>query len=459
MKIKWKVFVTFFVLLAFTAACGPGEGNNTSNDGDSIAMSVTQTIAALGGGEDSPLDDVPPAERGEKDTGLTPSEVGGPTPLRVAYLSDGALWMWTEGGSITELYRGDKVTDIALSHDGWVVAFTTQGAEENQTRLWAVNADGTHIQTMLVADEINAFASYEDGQGATIYQMEFIPGSYNLAFNTRNIIFHGFAPVDDLHVLDMTTAGLTTLFEAGEGGWFAISPDGGQFAFTGPADRTGTLSFVNTDGTNLRRDILIYPYVNTASEYWFYPKPVWWPDNLGISMVLPSPEPFQPGATMSVWSVPADGSTPTEYGPFTTDMALFGSEEWISPDATKVAYLQRVGEPTDNKWDLHVAALDGSGDMILYNGQFSFTGWSPDGNYFVIEQGTNLFVGQVGLYGVAPLTEMPTAGYMTWIDSERFIFYSGYSPDYDLRMGRLSGPGFSIAQLNVEYPVYAVAVP
>jgi hypothetical protein len=48
---------------------------------------------------------------------------------------------------------------------------------------------------------------------------------------------------------------------------------------------------------------------------------------------------------------------------------------------------------------------------------------------------------------------------MTWIDSSRFIYYSGVEYEFDIRLGSFSGPSISIAKITVDYPLYAVAIP
>lgn len=471
MKINFKSIIVVLLFLTLIAACansGQVEGNGDDGE-DAVGMSVTQTLAALQEAEDG--EEEPAAESTEappeppavsrEPLGFEPGAVGGPTPLRLAFVGNDALWVWTEGGTTKELYQGDRVLDVVFSHDGWVIAFTTQGEDRSQNQLWAVNADGSNLTTLLDVEQMNAFTTIDDRLGARPYQLKFIPGTYTLAFNTQTVlVYGGFDPQDDLYMLDLLTGKLTTFYQPGEGGEFAFSPDGSQMVIVGFGDSGGgTVSLVNTDGTNLREDVFTYPDVSTYSEYIYYARPLWWPDGLGLSVVIPSPEPFEPGATMSVWNIPADGSTPTEVGTYLSDITLFGSELLISPDFTKVAYLQRVGEPTDNKWALHIASLDGSSDEVIHSGHLRFDGWSPDSSWVVFQENDDLFISQPGKEGIWPLADVPPTRYMTWIDSSRFIYFSGFTPDFDIRLGSFSGPSVSIAKITVKYPIYAVAIP
>jgi hypothetical protein len=60
--------------------------------------------------------------------------------------------------------------------------------------------------------------------------------------------------------------GETTLLEKGEGGLFYYSRMAARLPFQARKHQP-----VNADGTNLRRDVLVFPSVTTYSEYQYHP--------------------------------------------------------------------------------------------------------------------------------------------------------------------------------------------
>ncbi len=71
----------------------------------------------------------------------TPEPTLSPTPtppaLRVTYVKDGSVWLWTEGIGPQQLTKSDEDTNPVISSDGLEIAFERAGD------LWVVNSDGT----------------------------------------------------------------------------------------------------------------------------------------------------------------------------------------------------------------------------------------------------------------------------------------------------------------------------
>jgi hypothetical protein len=245
----------------------------------------------------------------------------------------------------------------------------------------------------------------------------------------------------------MDTGVLTTLLNVGQAGMFYYSPDGGQIALTTPT----SISLINADGSNRRDNVLVYPSVITYSEYQWYSSPNWWPDSSQLSVVIPSEDPFAPGASMTVWNVPMDGSPAFFLGTYTTDLALFNSNLLISPDMTKVAYMQRVGPSANNTWDFHLVELYGASDTVFTTGNLRFVSWSPNSGWFVYTENQDMKVAQYGNPGSWPLADHPPARDMQWIDDNRFIYVSGSSGSWDLRMGSFSWPSVQIGTSTSDY--------
>jgi hypothetical protein len=451
MKSNKKLYLFLIVVFLTILACGPSDNSPSTQapDADAVATSVaaTQTAAAQGG---SPETQAPPPATQPPATSPPPAtQAPPPTPaaLRVAFNDGNKLKLWTEGVGVTTLYTGDRVERLVLSDDGQVVAFTTLSMDWDFTGLWAARTDGSTVQRLVDAPTMNTFNSNPSALGAVPNQLAFIPGTRSLAFNTR-LTFEGPGLLiqDDLRILNTNTGVLSTLLDVGLGGMFYYSPDGSQIALSTPT----SISLINADGTNRRDGVLTYPAVITYSEYQWYSFPKWWPDSSQLSVVIPSADPMAAGASMTVWNIPTNGTPPIFLGTYTTDMALFGAETLISPDMSMVAYLQRVGLPQDNTWDLHIAELNGASDVVFTTGNLRFMEWSPDSGWFVFIDNQVYKVAQVG-GGVWPLADTPPARDMEWIDENRFIYISGNSGSWDLRMGSFSWASIQIGTSTADY--------
>lgn len=443
---SWKWMAVLIVLVAAGLACVSSGNGGGPPDGDTIGTTVAQTLTAVGGAGGEATDE--PAAATDVPAGGTP-EV-----LRIAYGDGNDLWIWTEGAGSNQVYTGDKVTDVLFSGDGTLAVFKTTNPGYEFTGVWAVNSDGSNLRRLVTAADVNALAPLGDALWAEPFHWQFVPGTHTLAFNTRfQYQGPGLDIRDDLRLLNVDTGDLSTLYDPGQAGMFYYSPDGGQIALVKP----GEVDLVNADGSNRREDVLVHPFVNTASEYAFYAIPRWHADGSQLSVVIPSAEPFWDDPSMSVWTIPTDGSGASLESSFPTDMALFNSDELLSPDFTKVAYLERFGEPSDNTWELHIANPDGSGDTIFRSGHLGFVSWNPDSNWFAFREDSEYFLGQVGGGGPWPLADTPPAFEMAWIDSGRFLYFSGSYGSFDLRIGSFAAPSFSIGGSSSDSPVFDIS--
>jgi hypothetical protein len=442
MKSRKNLYLFLTVIFVAALACIPMENSTETppaND-DVVATSVAATMAASG--SDDPAATVPPPPATQAPPTAPPalSEPTAPSVLRVAFTDGNKLLLWTEGVGVTTLYTGDRVSNLLLSDDGQVVAFVTQSPDWNFSGLWAAKTDGSTVQRLVDPPTMNAFNTNPSALGARPNHWEFVPGTHTLAFNS-SLTFEGPGLLiqDDLRLLNTDTGILSTLLDVGEAGMFYYSPDGSQIALITPT----TISLINADGTNRRDDVLTYSNVITYSEYQWYAIPRWKPDSSQLNVVIPSPDPMAPDASITVWNIPLDGTPPFFLGTYFTEAALFGPGSEISVDTTMVAYIKRVGQPTDNTWDLHIAELNGASDVVFATGKLRFYSWSPDSGWFVFTDNQEYKVAQVG-DGVWPLADHPPARGMKWVDENRFLYLSGSSGSWDLRLGSFSWKSIQI---------------
>lgn len=431
---RTKLFL-FIIALIFTAwACdfssiGLSPADSSDPDPGDVATAVALTLEASGVGApgDTPPD--PPADT----PGVTPTDPPPPPPavLRVAFVDDGDLWLWTEGGIAVELYDDATydVRDVRLSDDGTVIAFgLSDGYDFSGMR--AVNSDGSNLRSLVDTATVNAMGTNPSAIGTQPYSWEFIPGSHVLAFNTHQYYEGpGLDIQNDLRLLNADTAALSTLLAPGSAGEFYYSPDGSQIALVTPT----TISLINADGSNRRDSVLTYASIITYSEYQWYAIPRWSLDGSYLRVAIPSPDMLDPAQTVSVWNIPTDGSAATSLGSTAADGTLFNQSSIVSPDMNTLAFLRRIGAPTDNTWDLRFVDLSTYVDTWYHAGQINFEVWGPDSSKFVFKDAGHLFVGQVGAGPIA-LPDSDRGLNPVWVDAGRVLYLSGGGTNWELRL-------------------------
>ena len=136
------------------------------------------------------------------------------------------------------------------------------------------------------------------------------------------------------------------------------------------------------DGSN-RQVVLTFPGVITYSEYQYYPPVTWLADNSAVRAAIPPNDPMaNPPEVTTIWHIPADGSPPSTLTTITPVQFSFDSVS-ISPDTGNFSYPTLVTPGAPPIVDLHVANIDGSGDVIYDSGDRRFEAWSTDGENFI----------------------------------------------------------------------------
>ncbi len=196
-----------------------------------------------------------------------------PAALAVAYIKDGNVWLWQQATGSRPLTSTGNVSDVALSDDGLVAAFTRQ-VDELNSELWAVNKDGSAERRLASLDEMKALVGSRldaNASGIAPFQIGWKPGTHLLAFNTRPVFDGpGLIGYDDLYLVDTDTLEKKTLLESGQGGMFHYSPDGSYLAVV-----TSTSIHLMPAEGGAPRLLLQYPQISTYSEYLYYPTPIW----------------------------------------------------------------------------------------------------------------------------------------------------------------------------------------
>ncbi len=234
-----------------------------------------------------------------------------PTPMSiddlvVVFTRDNNAWWWTETSGERQLTTDGGVDQVLLSDDKGIVAFRRGNG------LWAVNADGSDERQLVKEGDLpipqeGELADYITGM--TINQLAWIPGSRQLLFNTRMLTDGpGLLLSDDLWRVNtdpQTVLSLDYLFLPGEGGNFAIAPDGNRVAVITP----DSVSLTNINGEDKQR-IFGYTPVITYSEVRYYARPVWSPSSDVLGVVVPPPDPLGiENQAFGIWRLRTDGGS------------------------------------------------------------------------------------------------------------------------------------------------------
>jgi len=420
MKRSIRIFTIVSLLILVSLACAIPGGTPTSNPVDDMGTQVAATLTALspqGATEIPPTLEPMPA---------SPTVPPAPAVLRVVYVKNNNAFIWTDGGVTLQLTMSGDVSDAYISQDGQIVAYL-RDIEPFNREIWAVNNDGSNSH--LLVSSADFMATYSGSaadlpSGIGTFQVGWQPATHNLFYNTRPLYEGpGSFGYNDLHMVNVDSLTKQTLFSAGNGGNFFFSPNGNQLAVVKPT----SISMVNSDGSNLRSNVVNFPTVITYSEYLYYPTPVWAPDSNSLRVMIPPADPLlDPMPPYNLWLIPANGSPAIASG--TVPAIPF---DWpdtaISPDLNRLGYIQKTGGGADpNMRDIKLANADGSGVVWYMSGESAqFLGWLPNSAQFAFK----VFSGpDVGVH-VSSLAE----GYFTlsltpseiraisWIDNTHYL--------------------------------------
>lgn len=362
------------ILLVLTTACGLLPAVQPPQSSPTVDIVIeTQMVATPA----EPVETPAPAE--------TTAPLPAPAVLTVAYVKGGDAWLWKDGGLPKQTTFNGQVWDVRLSDDGQVLAYLNV-KDGIHYELWAVNGDGT-ADRPLVSQEF--LAGIDSRAFAVVpHTFDWIPGTHILAFNTRQVFEGpGVIPYNDLNLVNADTGEIKTLLPVGEGGNFYFSPDAAQIALT-----TGEyITLVNADGTN-RRHVLDFPMINTASEYQFYPAPVWAADSSRLMVIIPPQDPWvRPVANTSLYSIATDGSPAALVTEFPA--SYLPGYQALSPGLEYVVYTKEVGAPEENLREIHLIRLADLSDNLVQSGPVLISyGWAAPQLFIFASDGDTYLV-------------------------------------------------------------------
>ncbi len=398
---------------------------------------------------------------------LTPMPVNDypiPEGLRISYLQEGNVWLWTAASRKPDLLTtgGDIGGPVKISDDGEIVAFVREG------ELWMVRADGTDERPLLSAEEMDALSA--TSPELQFSRFEWVPGTHVMAFNTRQFHSGGWILNDDLRLVNADTLEQTFLLPPGEGGQFHYSPDGSQIAVA----TEGAISLVDADGENRRDEVLTYTPVAPGRLDSFYAEPVWAEDGSALLVAIPAPDSrgadgqgAQDGLTgqslavqpTTIWRIPAGGSPATLVTSIDTAPRTASGFVSFSSDLVFVAYAelkQQDGAPSARPEVWLALNRLGTIDRFGFPGLNTFYGWAPGRRQFAISTGSDArqlsilqWSGPTVYSGVLDGASVED---LRWVDGEHYLLVvrqnreAGVEGDsWDLLLGDMQGSSTILA--------------
>ncbi len=417
------------ILLGSLVSCGtsgsPAGGQNT----------IETAVAATLGASQSTDPSKELVNEPESATEITPAipspALRPPGTLQVAYADGGNVW-WIDGPSPpVQLSSSGYAEKILISDDGSLVAFYRNNWEDEVYEIRVVGTDGGPEHVVLDQDDTDALYPLDDAKHILPYQIEFLPGTHKLIFNTQATFEGpGLFKFDDLLMIDLDTSELTRVLPPGSGGDFTISPDGSKIALVKPTE----VGFSAMDGTNLQSGLVNFEPVITYSEFSFYPLVTWSPDSNVFIVVIPSADPFAQAPRADIWRINTTDASSTLVSSIQgqTYFAQLSGNPVVPPSLARIAFQRKSDTP--NISELYYANLDGGGEVAYASGNIKWNGWHENSESFVFTTGTS----QMSLGSTqAPPTALADGIDLQWTDANAFLFLSGSFGDWTLMRGEL----------------------
>ncbi len=101
--------------------------------------------------------------------------------------------------------------------------------------------------------------------------------------------------------------------------------------------------------------------------------------------------------------------------------------------------------------------LDGSQDHALRSGNLRFSAWSTDSKWVTISEDGELLNGDANGHFSALADTLPASD-ASWVDGGRFLYWSGVTPNLELRLGGFIAPSQAVGGSSTDVSPYAFTV-
>lgn len=372
--------------------------------------------------------------------------IGGSNALLV-YVDAGGLWgvgldlsqTPPVPGEPAQLAAGIDIYDPQIAPDGGHVAYITQTGEANA--LHAIASSGEEAQTLITsADLVIQVEGDTTNLAALIRAFQWLDDGETIGFNTDviNLIGPGFGAQEDWWTVRLDAADPPDGPDGPGGGVFALSGD--TLIFSNPSGiergQVGSLD---------REEVIAFDFINTASEYVFYPMPQWTAVGDAAYVVIPDADPWVDEPRAALWSIPESGAA-EELGRLDGNL-LFDAVHW-SPDGSQLAYLN-----TESPSTLFIGQGDGQNLFVVDSDpRLAFYGWSPDGSRFLYSTQTAVIIGQPG--GSATTLPIPAGQEVAggwWVTDEVLLTAVGDVGNWDLVVYNLAGDSTAVTTISNDF--------
>ena len=320
-----------------------------------------------------------------------------------------------------------NVQQVFISPGGRRVAYLRGAADRNELRV--VNLDGRDQRSLVDSIDLPVEAD-EVGFSAIIDQVQWLPDGSGLAFSTRQFAsgFGGSSEQEDLWTVTLAGNLTQRLSFHQAGGLFLVLPNS-QVIISG----RNAVERINLDGSN-RIQLITFDFINTASEYIYYPILQLGRDGSTVYTAVPSSEPFGSDAFTLLWRISGNSAEQMGRLPYTI---LFNPVQW-SANGSRLGYAAYSGSVPPI-----IILADGSGqnaETYATAEQLQFFGWSNDGQHFLYATADLLAVGQTD--GDPVEIVLPTGGAVRtaeWLSNSRYMVATGFEGGWRLDVGDVNG--------------------
>jgi hypothetical protein len=282
-------------------------------------------------------------------------------PFKIYYAQNGKLWLWQQG-TAKSLSDIDPLTTI-LNEQSDPVVFTLHGS------LWKVDAQNPSPQLLISASSLQKGTPSPGSSNETLVVAGFIPQTESILFSTKvGSTASQLVNQADLYTVKSDGSGVLQLLGLGQGGVPSPSPDGRRLAIV----NSSTIRLLSLSDRKVQT-VLEVAEIPTSDGY-FLPSPTWAEDSSSFAVVIP-PTDFADNlnAPTAVWQVDIRGQK-TAFPSIQTR----GGKAFFSANLQSVLYQLNLATPSDYFGELHLANIDGTRDIILFNGQLAhLIGWEP----------------------------------------------------------------------------------
>lgn len=453
---SWQKSVFRFLVLALLVSLACRASPNEQPTGTPIVAAPTAT-PTIGSESPTAVPNTPTPVLTELPPTLPPVA---DAPL-LAYIQGGNLFVaqlnWAgdllTAGTINQLTNDGDAINLQISPDGQKIVFIRSVATGNE-ELVLINSDGSGHILLAASSSLPPVPDTNPAETGRVFgQLQWLANSQTILFNTRwlSLVGPGIGEANDLWSVSAGNVAVERLAPGMGGGQFAISA-ANELILSTPTE----VFRVREDGQ--RETLITFPFVNTASEYAYYPTIQWVANETAAFVAIPSPNAWETDATTTIWRITSGGAA--ESFASLPGNTLFNPVIW-SATGSWLAYVHYLVDPTNPPPHLVIAdGLGGNATGYTNGSQLRFLGWSEDEIHFVYA-GEGFYA--VGTWGgepiILPMDVGTVAQSVDWVSPTTFVMTVGSFGNWQINSGNLTGSSTTLAVNSTDLPAFDVWTP